>query len=181
MRLFAAIDIPDDLREVLADTVRQLKPAAKARWSKPENLHITTKFLGEVDEGRIGAVIDVLRALPSTGPIPIEVARIGWLPNPRWPRLLYAGVHAHETLGQLHLRTDQALRPLGIPAETKPFHPHLTLARIHAKLDRSELERAIAGLPTNGFGTFTAERFHLYQSLTGGAGCVYLKLAEFEI
>lgn len=181
MRLFAAIDIPTPIREALVQAVQRLKPAAKARWSKPENLHITTKFLGEVPAEQLDAVLASLRAMPSAEPIPIEVRGIGWLPSPRSPRLLLAGIHAPEWLGQLHVRTDRALRPLGIQAETKPFRPHLTLARVDARLDLSALRRAVSELPSNQFGGFTAERFHLYESLTGGSGSVYVKLAEFEI
>ena len=181
MRLFAAIDIPDQIRQSLADTVQRLKPTAKARWSKPENLHITTKFLGEVPAAKLDAVIAALRAMPSADPIPVEVRGFGWLPNPKSPRLLFAGIQAPEWLGQLHARTDRALQAVGVPAETKPFRPHLTIARVDAKLDLSALRQAILDLPSCQFGGFTAERFHLYESLTGGTGSVYRKLADFAI
>ncbi len=181
MRLFAAIDIPESIREALIQTVQKLKPTARARWSKPENLHITTKFLGEVPIAKLDAVIAALRAMPAAEPIPIEVRGFGWLPNPKSPRLLYAGIQAPEWLGQLHLRTDQALTPLGVPAETKPYRPHLTIVRLDARLDLSALRQAILHLPAVPFGGFTADRFHLYESLTGGSGSVYRKLAEFPI
>lgn len=181
MRLFTAIDIPQSIRDLLNTAIQQLKPTAKARWSKPENLHITTKFLGEVPEEKLDAVIAALRAMPTTEPIPIDVRGIGWFPNPRSPRLLFAGIQAPEWLEQLHIRTDETLRPLGVPAENKPFRAHLTLARVDSKLELDALRQAILELPTKQFGSFTAERFDLYQSLTSGTGSVYTKLAQFDI
>lgn len=181
MRLFTAIDIPKAVREALTQTIQQLKPVAKIRWSKPENLHITTKFLGEVPPERLAAVVAALQGMASTGPIPIEVRGIGWFPNPHSPRVLFAGIQAPEWLGQLHIRTDEALGALGVPAETKPFRPHLTVARMEAKTEVANLRQAIFHLPGNQFGAFTAERFHLYESLTGGAGSVYTRVADFEI
>jgi RNA 2',3'-cyclic 3'-phosphodiesterase len=181
MRLFTAIDIPEEIRETLRATVSTLKPAAKLRWSKPENLHITTKFLGEVPAERLSAVVNVLGAMPASSAIPIEVRGIGWFPNPHAPRILYAGIQAPEWLAQLHLRTDEALAGLGVPKETKPFRPHLTLARIDGKVELADLRHAIFALPGNQFGAFMAERFHLDQSETGGAGSVYTRLADFSI
>lgn len=181
MRLFTAIDIPEEIRETLKATVAKLKPAAKLRWSKPENLHITTKFLGEVPAERLSAVVNALESMPAGSAIPIEVRGIGWFPNPHAPRILYAGIQAPEWLGQLHLRTDEALAGLGVPKETKPFRPHLTLARIDGKVELADLRHAIFALSSNQFGAFVAEQFHLYESQTGGAGSVYTKLADFAI
>ena len=181
MRLFIGIGIPYKVRRNLELLLAHLKPAASLKWSPPENLHITTKFLGDVSTAKLDAVIAALHAMPSAEPIPIEVRGFGWLPNPKSPRLLYAGIQAPEWLGQLHLRTDQALTPLEVPSETKPYRPHLTIARLDPRLDLSALHQAILHLPSIQFGGFTADRFHLYESLTGGSGSVYRKLAEFPI
>lgn len=181
MRLFTAIDIPEEIRETLRATISRLKPVAKLRWSRPENLHITTKFLGEVPAERLNAVVSALETIPSGAAIPIEVRGIGWFPNPHSPRILYAGIQAPEWLGQLHLRTDETLAVIGVPKETKPFRPHLTLARIDGKAELADLRHAIFELPGNQFGNFVAESFQLYESHTGGAGSVYTKLAAFPI
>lgn len=181
MRLFTAIDIPEEIRDTLRATLARLKPKAKLRWSKPENLHITTKFLGEVPAERLSAVIQALEAIPAGAAIPLEVRGIGWFPNPHAPRILYAGIQAPEWLAQLHVRTDEALAAIGVPKENKPFRPHLTLARIDGRVELADLRQAIFELPTSQFGAFVAESFHLYESQTGGAGSVYTKLAEFPL
>ena len=175
MRLFAAIDIPESIREALIQTVQKLKPTARARWSKPENLHITTKFLGEVPIAKLDAVIAALRAMPARSPFRSKCG-FGWLqieiaPPPvcRHPGTGW--------LGQLHLRTDQALTPLGVP-ETKPYRPHLTIARLTPGWIFHCAKRfCTCRLSCSA----AADRFHLYESLTGGAGSVYRKLAEFPI
>ncbi len=181
MRLFTAIEIPEEVRDVLSQTVERLKPSAKIRWSRPSNLHITTKFLGEIAPERFDTIVGSLRGVAATGPIPIEVRGAGWFPNPHSPRILYAGVQAPESLGQLHRRTDERLEALGVKTETKPFRPHLTLARIEGKVDLADLRHAIFALPSNRFGAFTASHFHLYESKTAAGGSIYTKLAEFEI
>lgn len=181
MRLFAAIDIPDEIRHAIQNTIALLKPSAPLRWSRAANLHITTKFLGEVDAALLPAVEQALAAVPSPGEIPIIIRGFGWFPNPHAPRILYIGIQAPQALSVLHRATDQALLPLGIPAETKPYRPHLTIARIEPKTPLVELRHAIAAQPTNDFGSFTATDFYLYESKTLPSGSVYTKRARVSL
>lgn len=181
MRLFTAIDIPDALRQQAMDVIHQLKPTAKARWSPAGNLHITTKFLGEVPPQDLPAMIEALRALPRQGPIPIRLGGFGWLPNPHSPRILFLGIHAPESLPALHQRTDAALAALGIARETKPFRPHLTLARIPPGCPVVALRETIASLPVQDLGSFEATEFHLYESKLQPTGSVYVKREAFAL
>lgn len=181
MRLFTAIDIPDALRERAVSWIERLRPAAQARWSPANNLHITTKFLGEVAPERLAAVEEALRAMPRGGAIPIRLGGFGWLPNPHAPRILYWGVQAPESLPALHTATDQALAALGIPPETKPYRPHLTLARIPPGCPVVELRQAIAALPPEAPGEFEATVFHLYESELRSGGSVYVQRAVFPL
>lgn len=181
MRLFTAIEIPHVLREQVMGLIQRLRPAAKARWSPAGNLHITTKFLGEIAPDQLSAVEEVLCALPRKGPIPVALRGLGWLPNPHTPRILYLGVHAPETLPALHARTDAALAALGIPRETKPFRPHLTLARIPPGCSVVELRQAIAALPSSDLGAFDVGEFCLYESRLQPTGSVYVPRKAFPL
>jgi 2'-5' RNA ligase len=181
MRLFTAIDIPDALRQRAVGWIQQLRPTAKARWSPAGNLHITTKFLGEVAGERLAGVEEALRTISRGGPIPIRLGGFGWLPNPHSPRILYWGVHAPESLSALHTATDAAMAALGIPRETKPFRAHLTLARIPPDCPVVELRQAIASLPPEQPAQFEATSFHLYESELHPNGSVYVKRAEFPL
>lgn len=179
MRLFTAIDLPDDLVATLAGVVAKLRPTAKIKWSPKENFHITTKFIGEWPEPRLDELERALGALGPREPIPIELRGIGYFPNPHSPRIFLAAVHAPAALAELAGETDAALERLGIAAEKRPFSPHLTLARIKEPVPLQGLLQAVAALPSTDFGAFTADRFHLYQSRLNPAGSVYTKLSDF--
>ena len=198
MRLFVALDLPDPLLQTLDALTARLKPAAHIQWSRVANLHITTKFIGEWPELRLGELKSALSAIPRSGPIPIKVEGLGWFPNPHAPRLFWAEVkrlgqtadcpiiqdsgrsgnqarvQSLETLAQA---TGQATATLGIPAETRDFHPHLTLARIKTKVDLAPLRQAVARLESTEFGDFEARAQYLYLSKNS----VYTKLEEFPL
>jgi 2'-5' RNA ligase len=184
MRLFTGIDLPPGIVRNLESLLDRLRPAARVRWSAPSNLHITTRFIGEWPPERLPDLQAALAALPGSAPIPIQVRKLGFFPNPRAPRVFWAGVEASPGLAALALETDRALGTLGLQAEGRPFSPHLTLARIVVSKEPVSLQglrETIAALPSLEFGDFTADRFHLYQSRLSPAGSVYTKLAEFPL
>lgn len=180
MRLFAAIDLPKPVRSSLSAVLERLRPAADIRWSPVENLHVTTKFIGEWPENRLGELAKSLSAVKD-GPFPVTVSGLGWFPNPHRPRIFWAAVHAGEPLMRLAKATDAALTPLGIAAETKPYQPHLTLARIKDDPPLQKLRQAVAQLESADFGEFVADRFFLYLSKPGAGGSVYTPLEEFPL
>lgn len=185
MRLFAAIDIPDDIKAALDAFQRRLRSTAKLSWSPVANLHITTKFIGEWPEARMEEMTRALAGVPVAGPIEIAVKGIGWFPNQRKPRVFWAGVDGGEPLRALARATDQAAARLGVPAEERPYSPHLTLARIReavpgeaVRLDA--LHDTLRTLPAGcgfDFGAFRASRFFLYLS----AGGKHTQLAGFPL
>ena len=180
MRLFTAIDISEEVRETLRRLLARLCPLAHLRWSPVENLHITTKFIGEWPEPRLGELKKALEGLKTPGEIGISIRGLGWFPNARRPRVLWAGVAAPPALTVLAQATSDAVEALGVPAENREYSPHLTLARTRDDTTRSALEalqREIAGLGSDDFGSFRATAQHLYLS----AGGKYAKLAEFSL
>ncbi len=181
MRLFTGIDLTDEVVQTLERLVEELRPTARIRWSPPVNLHITTRFIGEWPEERLPELKAVLAGLPAHPPIPIQVRKLGFFPNPHSPRVFWAGVEASSDLAALAAETDRALQPLGLKPEGRPFSPHLTLARIKEPVPVQRLREAIAALPMLDFGSFVADRFYLYQSRLNPAGSVYTKLAEFPL
>ena len=178
MRLFTAIDLPTDVVANLKQLLDKLRPAARINWSPPENLHITTKFIGEWKDERLGELQAALSALESRAEIPVHIRKVGFFPNPHSPRVFWCGIEA-PGLDQLAAATDRATASLGIASETRPFSPHLTLARIKEPVPLQALLRAVAALPSTEFGAFAADRFHLYQSRLNPGGSVYTKLSDF--
>jgi len=158
----------------------RLRPTARIYWSLPANLHLTTKFIGEWPEERLGELKAALAALESQPPIAVHIRKVGFFPNPHAPRVFWCGIEA-PGLEALAEHTDGATAALGIARETRAFSPHLTLARIKERLDLQPLRQAVAALPSLDFGEFQAASFFLYQSTLRPSGSVYTKLAEFPL
>ncbi len=179
MRLFTAIDLPPDVSRNLDRLLTRLRPTAHIKWSPLENLHITTKFIGEWPSERLGEIEAALAAVERPEPFSVALRGLGFFPNPHAPRVFWVGVEASPALAELAQRTDLALAELGVPREARPFSPHLTLARIKEPVPLTALRQAIAQLESLEFGAFQADRFILYRSELRPGGSVYTKLTEF--
>jgi len=179
MRLFTGIALPAEVSDKLDRLVRGLKPAARIKWSPVKNLHVTTKFIGEWPEERLGELKRALETLPPREPLRIGVRGLGWYPNERSPRVFWAGIDAPAGLHELARQTQEALGGIGIEIEKRKYSPHLTLARIKPPTNVSPLRVAVANLPSTEFGEFTAPSFHLYLSELQPGGAVYTSLREF--
>ena len=180
MRLFTGLELPAGVIGNLAELLRRLKPAARIHWSPPENLHVTTKFIGEWEDGRLGELKPALGGLPGRGAIAVRIRGVGFFPNAHSPRNFWCGIEA-PGLAELASDTDLATVRVGVAPEKRRFSPHLTLARMKGPVELEPLHRAVAALATLEFGEFTADRFFLYQSTLRPAGSVYTKLAEFPL
>ncbi len=177
MRLFTAIDIPEEVRHNLRTLVERLRPSARISWSPVENLHVTTKFIGEWPEGRLEEIKTALLSVGSPGRTEITVRQLGWFPNAHSPRVFWAGVHGGRELEMIARATECAIEAVGVPKEDRKFSPHLTLARIRERVPLDALRAAIEALPSFEFGSFEVASFYLYLSRGGK----YTKLAEFVL
>jgi 2'-5' RNA ligase len=180
MRLFTAIDIPTDLTEALRSFVSRLRPLAKISWSPVENLHVTTKFIGEWPEPRLDEMKRALASVPAIGSFEIAVKGLGWFPNPGRPRIFWAGVEGGEAMRSLARATEDAVADLGVPVDKRDYSPHLTLARIRETVVLDRLRDTLQSFPAGcgfDFGSFRATRFFLYLS----AGGRYTQLAGFPL
>jgi len=180
MRLFTAVDLPDDVKAALDSFLIRLRPAAKLSWSPVNNLHITTKFIGEWPEAKLPEIKHALAAMPASGAIDIAVKGIGWFPNERRPRVLWAGVDGGIPLRTLAQVIEQIVAKSGVPVEHRVYSPHLTLTRIRQSVPLDALHRVLRDLPSSSgfdFGAFRASQFFLYLS----AGGKYTRLAAFPL
>lgn len=173
LRLFTAVDLPDEIIGKLADLVERLRPLARINWSKPANFHITTKFIGTWPESRLADVVGALRSVPRRNPIPVRVAGLS-----TFRHSFFAGVDA-SALTTLAMDTERVLAEIGVATEDRRYSPHLTLARIRAPGPFKSLRREQQRLGPIEFGSFVADRFSLYNSRPGTDGSVYTKLSEF--
>ncbi len=181
MRLFTGFDLPVSVLSGLERLQMTLRSTARINWSPPSNLHLTTKFIGEWPEERLEELREALGGLQPRPPLRVAVRGLGFFPNPRAPRVFWAGVEGPPELAGLAAETDRALARLGIPPENRPYSPHLTLARVKAPVPLDALRAAIAALPSTEFGEFTVDRFWLYHSRLSPSGSVYTKLSDFPL
>lgn len=180
MRLFVALDVPEDTRQALASLIRKLEGICRgARWVSAENLHITLKFIGEVEERKLLEIKTSLSQLHSRDAFEIKFHSFGFFPNERRPRVFWVGMEAGPSMAELAAEIDSNLQPLGVPHEEKEFRPHLTLARFNTLDGFSNLREMVSGLAEQEFGKTTALEFHLYQSVLKRGGAEYTRLATF--
>src|SRR5579863_3273567 len=94
MRLFTGIALDHEVQSALEQVLRELRPLAPLNWSPVENLHITTKFIGEWPERKLDELKRALALVPAPAAFPVTIAKFGYLPNPHHPRMLFTGVKA---------------------------------------------------------------------------------------
>jgi 2'-5' RNA ligase len=178
MRLFIALDIPAEIRAHLTEYMERARALApEARWARVEGLHVTLKFVGHADD----AVVEKIKATLSTikvASFEVKFTGVGFFPNPNAGRVFWAGVDGGNSLPKLASTIDTAMEKLGIARETKPYHPHLTLARTNSRPLRG-LTPLLDEPPQ--FGTMTAREFFLYQSQPQKGGSKYTKLERFTL
>ncbi|TKB72432.1 MAG: RNA 2',3'-cyclic phosphodiesterase [Nitrospira sp.] len=193
IRCFVAVELDDPLRRALADVQRRMRgriekalgPDSRVQWVRPESVHATLKFLGDVEESRIPDLEAALRRMAAAHPVgTVEVAGLGVFPDARNPRVLWVGLREGSALiARLAEAVDRAMSEVGFPPESRPFSPHLTLARI--KEGGRAVGRALEsqGLLTESpvLGRFSVGALALMQSALRPSGAVYTRLAEFAL
>jgi 2'-5' RNA ligase len=180
MRLFTAIDLPAEARLRLERLLSALRPEAPIKWSPLDNLHITTKFIGEWAEQRLDEIHDALNQIAPREPFEIALRDLGWYPNERAPRVLWLGVHAGPDLTALVQQIETRLEALGLAKEERPFAPHLTLARIKHPAPLQALRQRVERLQPADLGQFKVAHFSLFRSDPGSNASVYRKLRDYR-
>lgn len=165
MRLFTGLSLTYEVRRNIELLYQSMQPLAPVEWSPAGNLHVTTNFIGEWPGESLDELKAMLRTVAKPGPFTVSIDGFGWFPTPHHPRHLFAAVRAGEPLYQLAVATSDMLAAGGVPVETKPYRPHLTLARIQDPLiDLAPIKKFIAQLPSTDFGRMNVTSFKLYES-----------------
>jgi RNA 2',3'-cyclic 3'-phosphodiesterase len=183
VRTFICIEIPESIKERIAELQRGLRRAdAQVSWTKPSNIHLTLKFLGDVTRSRIERVSRAVeRAASSSLPFEIEVGPTGCFPSPRSPRVLWIGLTGLPgSLKQLHECIEDELFREGFPREAKRFSPHLTIGRVRAPKNASRLAEELLA---TGFEpeTFQAHEVIVMRSELKPTGSVYTPQAAITL
>jgi 2'-5' RNA ligase len=175
-RLFVGIDLPDSIRNSMHLLQCGLK---NARWVAPENLHLTLRFIGEVDRAQADEIDQALMTVDAP-PIEIELGDAGAFGAGDRALILWAGVARTPALIDLKLRVDAALGHVGIAPDGRKFAPHITLARFNNAPARLVSRRAAEIAPAVA-GRFTATAFILFESRLGSSGAHYERAALYPL
>ena len=176
VRLFVAIDLPVAIKNRLGILCAGV-PGAK--WLAPEQLHLTLRFIGEVDNEVFADVAGALAAV-SVAPFPLRLSGVGHFPPRGAPKVLWAGVEDGESAALLHRKIEARLRGPGLPPDRRKFSPHVTLARLKA----TPIGRVRDFLAVNGsFASeaFPVSDFHLYSSRLASGGAVHRLEASYAL
>jgi 2'-5' RNA ligase len=180
VRLFVALEVPPTVRESLGEFLAVLRAlSSQPRWVRTDNLHITLKFIGEVQPEKLGDIRVGLSAVHSDRPVTLDFRGVGFFPNEKRPRIFWAGVEASANLAPLAGDIDRTLEKVGVPPEKRPFSPHLTLGRFEPPGVPEKLRAAIRENATREFGSVAAEEFHLIESKLKPGGAEYTTLETF--
>ena len=184
IRTFIAIEIPGNIISKIRELQTGIKKYGfKVRWVRSENIHLTLKFLGDVEAAKIGEMIEAIsKTAKGHTPISLKAKGIGVFPGIKRPRVLWVGLTGQlEALVRLHKTLDENLKVLGFPGEKRPFKGHLTMGRIKDKIDVKKLGDALMAFRRFESETFTAGNLNLYKSELKPSGAVYTKLDSVSL
>ncbi|HLF25809.1 MAG TPA: RNA 2',3'-cyclic phosphodiesterase [Anaerolineae bacterium] len=189
IRAFIAIELPRVTRDALGEVQARLShhaPPGSVRWVKPDNVHLTLKFLGQVPTAQLDSITLALkRAVSGLRVFPFEVMSVGCFPDAQKPRVIWVGVD--EPTGALHAlqrAIESATAPLGYPTEPRAFQPHLTLgrtARDVKPIDLHRLGELVKSTKVGLLGHVHADEILLFQSDLAPGGSVYTVLARIPL
>ena len=177
MRLFVAIELPDDLRRALAQVQERLARTVKAKWTAVEQFHLTVKFLGETADSRLPSVVEHLNAVRLDEPITLQTAGMVCFP-PNGPiRIIASALNDIEgKCARLQQAIDKVCHAAGFPLEGRRWTPHVTVGRVK---DRAAGARAIVVAEKLPGLDFEVEEFLLMESRLDQRGATYNRVASF--
>jgi 2'-5' RNA ligase len=184
MRTFIAIDLSPEIKASLASLAERLAPLSReVKWVHRDSMHLTLKFLGEVDEMRAVRVADALQAIAAKyDPIPMAFKGTGTFPpGSRSPRVLWVGVEAGPSLTALEAEVEVGCEKLGFIREGRPFRPHLTLGRVRSPSGLGPVLAEFEKSRDESFGEMDVKRLTFFQSHLTPSGAEHSILREFPL
>jgi len=175
VRLFIAIEIPEEIRSQYAEAQEMIRSSrSRLTMVHPDQMHITLKFIGEVEGSRLPPITAALQTVTGS-PFTLDLGAIT-LNSPRSPRVIWGDLHDPGDCNTLVSAIEKVLVPQGIPAEGRRFRPHITLARI--RQSHPDIFKEVAGISSSCSGSFSVDRFVLKKSELTPQGPIYSDLME---
>ena len=187
VRAFIAVDVSHEAKAALASIISRLKSGTdgdRIRWVKSEGIHLTLKFLGNVESALVHHVLAAVeRAVNGTPPFQVALSKVGAFPRLEAPRVIWVGLQGNlETLAALQRRMEDEVSPLGFPKEERPFNPHLTLGRVNdGRIPKSGSGLDLAKTTSRDEVAWWVEEVHLMQSTPTPSGSIYTRLGSIPL
>jgi 2'-5' RNA ligase len=183
-RAFVAIDLPESVRSTLGKVQEALKTYGfRVKWVRPQSIHLTLKFLGNINAARTDAVFNaMLQAASGCGALDLIPVGIGVFPHARRPRVIWVGIDGQlDRLKRLQNSLDSHLADLGFPAESRPFKGHLTLGRVKGKIPAGRMREALEKHEKVEAEGFEANHMILFKSELQPTGAVYTQIKQVPL
>lgn len=183
MRTFIAIELPDAVKDALRSLIDRLgRSRAHASWTKPERMHLTLRFLGDVPDEDIRRLAGFLTSRYAGGDtFELRVQGVGAFPNARKPSVVWAGVTPLEgALARVQAIAEDGARSIGLKPEKRPFRPHLTLARVRDVRQAGDLPKRLGAERDFEAGSFSVSSVSLFSSELTRSGPIYERIEEFR-
>ncbi|MBN2335209.1 RNA 2',3'-cyclic phosphodiesterase [Candidatus Bathyarchaeota archaeon] len=180
VRCFVAVECSSDkLATRFQEARRRLESTqGDVKFVEPENIHLTLKFLGEIEQSRVDEAVEAVKST-SFKPFTVMIEGVGAFPNLRRPRVVWAGITEGVTeFVEIWKSTDLRLSKLGFERERRGFSPHITIGRVRSGRNRDRLAEEIAALGDFEFGRLQVDRIKLKRSVLTPQGPIYSTLAE---
>ena len=184
IRAFIALELPENIIDVIRKIQEAMKSFGfKVRWVRPENIHLTLKFLGNINPADVAQISSVIcEAVNPFEPILLTAKGIGVFPGMKRPRVIWVGMGGQvATIIGLQKVLDEKLNGIGFPMEKRPFKGHLTLGRVKGRISSERLTAALAQHNEFESDTFFAQTVVLFQSVLDPKGSVYTKLLNVSL
>lgn len=181
IRTFIAIEMPEDVTAAVVEVQEGLRSyGIRLRWVKPENIHLTLKFLGDTNIDDIAKIKALtFESIASYGPLSLRVKGVGVFPGIKRPRVVWLGISGElEALFEIQKRLEMGLAGLGFAKENRPFKGHLTLGRVKGRVDPKKLGDALIAYQGFRSEAFNVDHIVFYQSELTPTGAVYTELAK---
>ncbi len=187
MRAFIAIDLPEEIKDYLSLLQAKLKQSsADVKWVAPVNIHLTLKFLGDIDDKKTSQLIQILEdAALDTPQFYLKLGSIEAFPKIKSPRIIWIGVTTgNSEVKQIAANLETRIEKIGIAKEDKPFTSHITIGRIKSNLNREKLTQSLANLSggdNNAINQFLATKLTLFKSTLTPKGPIYEAVKETSL
>ena len=184
MRTFLAIPLPKETKDLLSRIQEQLKTSkADVKWVEPQNIHLTLKFLGEINEEQLNKISAIVEETAKNfAPFTVGINSIGAFPRITAARVIWAGIDKGDAeVKKIAADLEEKIALIGIPKEERPFSTHITIGRTRSGLNLDKLAKALQGmsvLTAEYRQEFAVNRITLFRSTLSAHGPVYAPLKE---